>query len=335
MEETHIWRHVKDLNHEYYSPYGSYRYEYSCIGDEDGRSTTKERVDYLNSNIKIAHELDGIFKSTSRTQLIVPCIELPAGVYRFQEEQYTPMGDVSDCLKPINLVEGESYVHMPEVWDTVDKDIITFLSSRELYLSKGFIYKLGILLYGSPGNGKTVYMRKIVNTVIPKEAIVIFMPDLPQRNFIDRINVSLRNRLKVFIFEELAAAVEDKYDVEQLLNFLDGEASIPNSIFLATTNYPDRIPHNIIDRPSRFDKLYKINPPEGDSLKQLLDHFLEREPTRGELLAAKSLSIADLKEISLLIALHNKSFEEGVKTLKDRHNLCAKNFAEAKVGFGL
>ena len=67
----------------------------------------------------------------------------------------------------------------------------------------------------------------------------------------------MTNRLKVIVIEELATLVQ-RNDYTELLNLLDHMALQDNVLFLMTTNSPDVIPENIIDRPSRVDILEEV-----------------------------------------------------------------------------
>lgn len=330
QEDREVWQHIEDKNQNYYTPYANFRNYYTSIGDV---SSPAEKCEYLNNNPKSQYDREGIFRTSSKN-VMTPGRELPDGVYRFQTEAYTPCGDLPDRFVPIN-VRDDSYITLAGPFESIKTDINKFISNKEFYYTRKFMYKLGILMYGSPGNGKTMFIRQVIDQLIPKDSITIFIPELPQQSFLDKVRSSLKGRLKVFVFEELAAATSEKYDVEQLLDFLDGEASIADSIILATTNYPEKIPKNVIDRASRFDKIYEIGCPKGQELKTLLEFFLQKPVTEAELQKAKNLSIADIKEISFLVELYGKTFEEGVKVMADRHKICEKAFARSfNVGFG-
>jgi SpoVK/Ycf46/Vps4 family AAA+-type ATPase len=137
------------------------------------------------------------------------------------------------------------------------------------------------------------------------------------------------------VFEELANVAEG-IKMERLLDFLDGERSVDKSLVIATTNYPERLPGNLVDRPSRFDKLYKMGNPSEAERRKLLGHYLMREALDVEVAATKGLSTAAIKESCMLHHLQGVAVAQATKLLKDHKELVKKEFAESRsVGIGL
>ncbi len=140
--------------------------------------------------------------------------------------------------------------------------------------------------------------------------------------------------MKFFVFEELTSNLHDEF-ISRLLTFLDGELSVDKSIILATTNYPEKLPGNIVNRPSRFDKLFEFDFPNDQERAALLKHFLGRKVTPEEVLRSKDLSVADLKEVALFTAFNKTELLVGIKEVKDRASLCKRVFKKStNMGFG-
>lgn len=183
----------------------------------------------------------------------------------------------------------------------------------------------------------TTLIRKILNEALPSNAIVVFIEDkFPSSFFLHKIQASLDKRLTVFVFEEMATTLSQSYIVARVLDFLDGETSVDRSIILSTTNYPDKIPGNIVNRPSRFDKLYNFDNPKDSGRGALIQHFLKQEATPDMVAATKDFSVADIKEVCLEVLIKKVSFAASVDTIKKRTQLCRKQFATnvSRVGFG-
>ena len=116
------------------------------------------------------------------------------------------------------------------------------------------------------------------------------------------------------------------------LSFLDGQASWNNCLILATTNYPERLPGNIIDRPSRFDRVIRVDYPKPDVRKKYLDKMLG-ESNVDEIMIKKTegFSIAYMKEICIQMMIHGKTFEEIMKETQVRKDNIKKYFAEPEI----
>lgn len=324
------WYIKTDINGTFYTPFTGSKRTWTYAGDGVKDATPKELADFMNERTsRWVHESTKIVQEVLKDEASMLEVELPHGVYIYRD---------GDNSRPERLVQfdlrNDEAIDLGETFAKVQEDIANFLNNEKVYTDHGLIYKLGILLYGPPGNGKTVLVRQILRH-LPNDSVVIFLEkDLPSDEFLLKIRESLDERLKVFIFEELAVDLSN-YFVGKLLTFLDGEFSINRSIALATTNYPEKLPGNLVDRPSRFDKLYKFDHPKAEGRKLLFKHFLNRDITDAELSASTDLSIAAIKEASLLVLVNKITLVEAIKMLKNRTLLCSKAFAQpvATLGF--
>lgn len=330
------WYHYKSKNSEFYAikPVSIKKYFY--VGAGEVKPCAKQVLELFN---KIESEEKGILMRPEHvseglysTQQIDPSaeVDLPPGTYQYVDGGYNSI----DRLVPVNF-RKDGFVKTGDIYDDILDDIKSFLSKEEVYRNLNVMYKRGLLLYGPPGNGKTAIIRAVVHAELPKDAVtIIFDKSLPDPSFLNVMKTTLENRTKLFIFEELTDFIKND-NMEDLLTFLDGEFSIDKSLIIATTNYPENLPGNIVDRQSRFDTLYKVGNPNANQRKIILAHYLQNKPTKKDVEITDKLSTAAIKEVVLLSKLRDISIEKAVGMVKKHSDLVKKHFEEEKERMGL
>jgi SpoVK/Ycf46/Vps4 family AAA+-type ATPase len=83
------------------------------------------------------------------------------------------------------------------------------------------------------------------------------------------------------IIEDIDGLCDDNYYETELLNILDGIGQMENTIYLATTNYPEKLKERILNRPSRFDRRYKIEKPDSNIRKFYFEKKLRDEDLKN------------------------------------------------------
>jgi len=250
--------------------------------------------------------------------------DIPVGIYKARDLQ----GFIT--LSPMEL-RSDSYIDLNEgIKDNLMSDIDDFFHSREKYVEMGLLYKRGFLFYGKAGNGKTM----LVNEVVKKYkdvARIIFISDcgiIENSNNFENYRKLFQNQLVLFIVEELSQLLMGAEASEEFLSFLDGQTSWKDMLFIATTNYPERIAPNLIDRPSRFDRIINFPNPDEKTRKRYLETILKDEVSDEFINKTDGFSIAHLKEICIQIIIHNKTFETIIKEMNERKTAIKQNFAE-------
>lgn len=255
-------------------------------------------------------------------------IDIPAGSYTYCDGQgYSP-----DRLV-VGGVRKDSHFNIRPMLTEIEKDMDIFLSSgRDVYERLGIMYKRGYLVYGDPGNGKTAEIRKLINNRF-KDAIIVWLKEMPSGDMLAALNAS--PLLKVFIMEEITDAGGDAYKISEILEFLDGEGSVSNSITIATTNYPEQLQRNLANRPSRFDVVVNVGAPLPAEAKQFFECFLQRPLLDGEVPLGE-MSVAQIKEICILHLTHGITLEAAYEKMKNATKRWKKGFTpDDKKGLGI
>jgi len=214
----------------------------------------------------------------------------------------------------------------PELLDIVD-DIENFWKRVDIYKKYGFLHKRGILMFGDPGNGKSGIIQLCTKHLINNmEGIVINLSNGDQIDWFNTISQHLRDiepeRPLIVILEDIdAIAGEGNWSTSMLLNMLDGVKQIDNVVYIATTNYPDKLEERITNRPSRFDRRYEILPPTKDVRKSFIEHKLIEGGSDVKvdidlwLEKTEGMSLSHLKELFISVVVMGHDFNETLKTL--------------------
>lgn len=263
--------------------------------------------------------------------------ELPPGQYTI--EHSNSIG-IYFNRATVNLDE---LISLPDsVSDTVIKEIKTFWTKEQHFRKFGFLWKRGVLLWGPPGSGKTSTLQMIARQIIDDGGIAVYIsnPNLGARG-LKMLRAVEPNRPIVIMLEDVDAIVEE-YNEAELLALMDGELQIDNVVFIATTNYPERLDPRFVCRPSRFDIVRKIGMPNDDARRLYLSTKNQRlaDPANTTELdtwvnSTKNFSVAHLKELIVSIEVFEVEFNDAVKRLRTlAENMPKSSDRDMKGSFG-
>jgi SpoVK/Ycf46/Vps4 family AAA+-type ATPase len=265
--------------------------------------------------------------------------QVPPGVYEI--DYNNSIG--SHTLKKQPFKTDELYhLPWPEIMDIL-KDIENFWTRADVYRKYNFVHKRGILMYGEPGCGKSGIIQILANMLMELNGIVINIKSQNDIDYFIEFIPTFRkiepDRPLVVILEDIdSLAGEDRYSTSQLLNILDGVKQIEGVVYIATTNYPEKLQERVTNRPSRFDRRYKIELPNEEIRRayitnKLNDDDLAKIDIDEWVKRTGGMSLSHLKEVVVSVIVMGRTFEETMASLEELKK-APKIKETKKMGFG-
>ena len=165
-------------------------------------------------------------------------------------------GDLKISNSSTNGRSEKSVVYRDKEW--LFKFLDSWINSLEYMYSLSLSHKIGILLSGNPGTGKTSLAKMIAtkyNLKIVKISFNSVSKLINNDSYLNELNDSM------VLIEDIDCMVTSrtgsddslyKENFQALLQLLDGIKTFKKTIFVATTNYEDRLDKALI-RDGRFD----------------------------------------------------------------------------------
>lgn len=210
-------------------------------------------------------------------------------------------------------------------YNEIINEINAFWDLKETYEELGLTHKRGVLMYGSPGAGKSVLIKQVVEDAVNSDHIVLYPKSL------DGLATIIREFRDVEPDRQLLVVLEDvdgliQYNEHSLLELFDGDDMVGNVCYLATTNYPDRLPARVM-RSGRFDtKLEVKNPPKSGRIAYLKKK-LEGRATDDEIASyadlTENFSFAQMREFVASAFAHKQSPLDAVARIR-------RNYTESR-----
>lgn len=272
--------------------------------------------------------------------------ELPPGVY---DVGYNRTVGFFVHKKTLNRDEVLELPH--EIVQKILTDITTFWQRRDRYQKYGLIHKRGILMHGPAGCGKS-YTINLLSDMLVKEykGVVLHIDGLDSLEIFIEHGVQYfreenRNIPLIIVLEDLESYLVSNSGTALLLNILDGINQIDNVVFLGTTNYPERLEERILNRPSRFDRIYYFGLPDEKVRRffiksKLKEGDLEKIDLEEWVKKTEGFTLAHLREIIISTVVLGNDFEEVLSILRGMSKLpdskdykTPQNYNSPKIGF--
>ena len=206
--------------------------------------------------------------------------------------------------------------------DKVVSEIQKFWKNESIFRSYNLTYKRGIILWGPPGSGKSSTIQLIMRDVVERKGVVIKFTN--PALFLEGIRKfrEIQPDTPIVVLMEDIDSILEMYSESEVLNILDGVNQIEKVVFLATTNYPEKLGARIVNRPSRFDKRFKIGHPNAESRRIYFEYIIGKDRVKANKINldqwvedTEDFSIAHLKELFTAVVILGDKYEDAIESL--------------------
>ncbi|MBI2920784.1 MAG: ATP-binding protein [Planctomycetes bacterium] len=200
-------------------------------------------------------------------------------------------------------------------------NVETFFRGRALYERMGLAWKRGFLFVGPPGNGKTLLCRVIAAQAGVPCLYLVVSGNADKRDPIEQMfEQGKRLAPCVLVFEDIDSLFNAPGKMSYFLNQVDGFASQEGLLIVGTTNHPENVDDAILNRPSRFDRVWKIENPEPACRRAYLAKLFAGQIDDGALASlvreTEGFSVTYLKEVFVSAAQEAIQSGQAVETLR-------------------
>ncbi|KAL9098970.1 MAG: hypothetical protein Q9163_005463 [Psora crenata] len=215
----------------------------------------------------ILHERTGVVADDLRPKAVDELIaaatkwnsDLHEEVWVFDQEEWTKN---KKLWKNVQQSKWDDVILDLDTKDALINDVVGFFDNEAEYREFGVPFKRGIILHGSPGNGKSLSIKALMHSLSARPDPV---PTLYVKSFAGCRNsfYAIREVFEkardtapcLLIFEDLDSLVEEKVR-SFFLNEVDGLEDNNGVMIIGSTNYLEKLDPSITKRPSRFDRKY-------------------------------------------------------------------------------
>jgi cell division protease FtsH len=189
---------------------------------------------------------------------------------------------------PTSPVDRASIILPEGLLERVERQTLRFSAHAERLRALKRHLKRGVLLYGSPGTGKTLVTRYVLGAMPGRTSLVLTGRAM---GLISQACALARTlQPATVVLEDVDLVAEERTRQEpgctgvlfELLNEMDGLEDDADILFVLTTNRPDVLEPALASRPGRVDQAIEIPPPDAACRRRLFELYGAGMPLPAE-----------------------------------------------------
>jgi hypothetical protein len=177
----------------------------------------------------------------------------------------------------LHQVAREDVILPERTLSLLDRNVSSFIRTRERIKGLGLSAKKGLLFYGPPGTGKTHTIHYLASQLQGHTTLLITAEQVGLLSEYFRLARFLQP--SVMIVEDVDLIARERTHMgnpmqevllNKLLNEMDGLREDADVIFILTTNRPDQLEPALAARPGRIDQAIEFPLPDADGRAKLV-----------------------------------------------------------------
>ncbi|KAH7887583.1 P-loop containing nucleoside triphosphate hydrolase protein [Phlebopus sp. FC_14] len=184
----------------------------------------------------------------------------------------------------------------------LQNDIYGFFKSEMVYKKLALPWKRGLIMYGPPGNGKTISIKVVMKTCAERGFTPLYVKSFQsyrgeEASMQDVFQKARQASPCVLILEDLDSLINDQ-NRSFFLNQLDGLEGNDGLLVIGSTNHFDMLDPALSSRPSRFDRKYLFDDPDQEERSLYAKYWQNKLKDNHEITFPDSLvdQVADMTE---------------------------------------
>jgi SpoVK/Ycf46/Vps4 family AAA+-type ATPase len=203
-------------------------------------------------------------------------------------------GELSATIKPTPATTFADVI--------VPQDLKEDIYDNTIYHLKNLALPTGVIMHGAPGTGKSLICSAIIQEALKEGFNACYISSYVDFDVLEEL---IENFLTpcVVVFEDVDSFGFSREDyginkeLSKFLQFINGISERTDPIvFVATTNYLDKLDAAIANRPVRFNRKFEFKLPTDSEIDSLMEIYFKTDEFKG-LCHKKKFTGAHIREI--------------------------------------